>query len=54
MSRKRTREEGEYTTISISKTLKKDLDGFGAFGDNYNDILRRVIEEAKKGANTTK
>ena len=48
MSRKRTREEGEWTTISIPKTLKKDIDAFGEFGDNYADIIKRILKEAKK------
>ena len=50
MGRKRTRKEGEWTTISIPKELKKDIDKFGVFGDNYSDIIKRILAEAKKGA----
>lgn len=49
MGRKRTRKKGEWTTISIPKTLKKDIDAFGKFGDNYCDILKRILTEAKRG-----
>lgn len=54
MSENRTRREGEWTTISIPKTLKKDIDEFGVFGDNYADIIKRIIKEAKKGASDIK
>ena len=50
MGRKRTRKEGEWTTISIPKALKKDIDDFGRHGDIYADIIKRILAEAKKGA----
>jgi len=36
------------TTISISEDVKKEIIKFGAKGETYNQILRRILDNAKE------
>lgn len=49
MGRKRTRKEGEWTTVSIKKETKDIIDKSGKYGDNFDDVLRKVLRMVKKG-----
>lgn len=36
-----------HTTIAIDPTVRDELRQFGKAGDSYNDILRRLMDEAR-------
>jgi predicted CopG family antitoxin len=38
----------EYTTIAISKEVKEQIMELGNKGETYSEILKRLIESAKK------
>jgi len=38
----------EKTTIAISKDIKYQMQEFGYKGESYSDLIKRLIESAKK------
>ncbi len=36
------------TTIALPKGLKKKLRGFGNMGENYSDVIARLLEDARE------
>lgn len=44
MGRPRTRTKGDWTTISIKKQTKKEIEHIGNHGDNFDDILNKLIK----------
>ena len=38
----------ENTTIAVSKEVKEQIMEFGNKGETYSDIIKRLIESAKK------
>lgn len=38
----------ENTTISVSKAIRDEIMEFGNKGETYTDIIKRLIESAKK------
>jgi predicted CopG family antitoxin len=39
------------STIRLSVETKKELNKFGAFGESYEDIIRRLIKRCKETEN---
>ncbi len=38
----------EHTTIAVSKEVKEQIMEFGNKGETYSQILKRLVESAKK------
>ena len=38
----------EKTTIAISREIKDQMQEFGFKGESYSDLIKRLIESAKK------
>ena len=44
MGRKRSRKKGDWITVSIRVKTKEEIKRVGKYGDNFDDVLRRVLE----------
>ena len=38
----------EHTTIAVSNEVKEKIKEFGSKGETYSEIIKRLIESAKK------
>ena len=40
--------EDEFTTMSIKKSTKAELESLGKMGETYDDLVSRLVKEAKR------